>query len=172
MTGLDSQSDTILEIACFVTDSELNLLDTVGFETVIHHSQEALDRMGDWCQKHHGVSGLTDRALNSKVSPEDAAASLLEYVKKHVPQPRKALLAGNSVYADKMFLVKPPYDCVMNHLHYRILDVSSIKEAVRRWAADDVRNQVPKKKGLHQAKADILESIEEARYYRKALFKQ
>lgn len=171
MTGLDAEKDTILEIACFVTDADLNLLDTKGFEVVIHHSAEALGSMGEWCQEHHGASGLTQRCIDSIVTPEDAAEGLLMYIQRYVQQPRKALLAGNSVHADKMFLVKAPYDRVLNHLHYRILDVSAIKEAARRWATEDVLKNVPRKRGLHEAKADVLESIEEARYYRDALFK-
>lgn len=170
MTGLDPESDTIMSIACFVTDCHLNLVDEDGFEVIIHHSKEALDRMGEWCTKHHGESGLTQACLDSKTTPQEAAEGLLQYIQKHVPTRRTALLAGNSVHADQTFLVKPPYKAVTDYLHYRILDVSSLKEAARRWAPADVLKNMPKKKMLHEARADILESIEEARFYRETFF--
>jgi oligoribonuclease len=170
MTGLDYDNDTIMSIACFVTDSDLNLLDEEGFEVVIHHSEEDLNKMGEWCTKHHGKSGLTQACINSTTTPEQAAAGLLEYIQKYVPKARTALLAGNSVHADKAFLIKPPYKAVIDHLHYRILDVSSIKEAARRWAPAEDMKKLPKKKMLHEARADILESIVEAKFYRETFF--
>ncbi|PVI07383.1 oligoribonuclease-like protein [Periconia macrospinosa] len=170
MTGLDSENETIMSIACFVTDYNLNVLDEDGFEVVIGHSKEQLDQMGEWCTKHHGESGLTQACIDSTTTPEEAAQGLLQYIKKHVPKPRKALLAGNSVHADKSFLVKSPYNVVIDHLHYRIFDVSSIKEAARRWASQDTIERIPRKKNLHEARADILESIAEARFYREAFF--
>ena len=169
MTGLDRTTDTIMSIACYVTSAHLELLDE-GFETVISHSKAQLEQMGEWCQKTHGASGLTAACLASTTTPADAANSLLAYIRRLVPQPRRALLAGNSVHVDKDFLAKAPYDSVLNHLHYRILDVSSIKEAARRWAPPEILSKVPSKKGLHQAKDDILESIEEARFYREFFF--
>lgn len=170
MTGLDPDNETIMSLACFVTDHDLNILDKDGYEAVIHHSKEDLDRMGEWCTEHHGDSGLTEACINSTTTAEQAAEGLLQYIKKHIPTARSALLAGNSVHADKSFLVKQPYNIVTNYLHYRILDVSSIKEAARRWAPPEVLKKAPKKKMLHEARADILESIEEAKYYRKAFF--
>ncbi|KAF2202369.1 oligoribonuclease-like protein [Delitschia confertaspora ATCC 74209] len=172
MTGLDAENDTIMQIACFVTDADLNLLDENGFEVVVHHNKEVLDRMGEWCIKHHGDSGLTSACIASTVTPEQAAQNLLKYIQRYVPKSRKALLAGNSVHADKAFLIKYPYTVVTNHLHYRILDVSSIKEAARRWAPVDILKQTPKKQGLHEAREDILESIREAKFYREAFFIQ
>ena len=169
MTGLNSENDTILSIACFITDADLNLLDNEGFDVVIHHTEERLSRMDAWCTKTHGDSGLTKAAIESTTTAEQASRSLLMYVQRFVPKPRTALLAGNSVHADKMFLTIKPYDKVMEHLHYRILDVSAIKEAIRRWSPDAVLRNVPPKKGLHEARADILESIEEARYYQRLL---
>ena len=165
MTGLDPERDTILSFACFVTDHKLNLLDQSGVEGVVHHSGDNLAQMNDWCVKTHEESGLSQACINSTTSPEEAAASLFTYVQRHVPESRRALLAGNSVHADKSFLVKPPWKQVIDHLHYRILDVSTLKEAARRWAPDNVLRNAPKKAGKHEAKADILESIEEARYY-------
>ncbi|KAF2453280.1 oligoribonuclease-like protein [Lineolata rhizophorae] len=170
MTGLDTNTDTILQIACYVTDASLNLLDRTGYETVIHHSEAALSAMGPWCQEHHSASGLTAVCLASTVTAERAADELLAYIRRFVPSKRTALLAGNSVHADRAFLVKPPYDRVLAHLHYRILDVSTLKEAVRRWAPEHVLRDVPRKANKHEARADILESIEEARFYRETLF--
>jgi len=170
MTGLDTENDTIMSLAAFVTDANMNLLDEAGYEAVVHHSKEQLDRMGDWCTQHHGRSGLTQACLDSSTTAEDAADGLLQYIKKYVPERRTGLLAGNSVHADKSFLVLPPYKIVTDHLHYRILDVSSIKEAARRWAPKEVLRKIPRKQMLHEARADILESIEEARFYRETFF--
>lgn len=170
MTGLDRNRDTIMSISCFVTDADLNLLDSEGFDTVIHHEKFTLDAMDEWCTRTHDKSGLTQACIESTVRPEAAATSLLQYIKRFVPESRKGLLAGNSVHCDKEFLNKAPYNAVLEHLHYRILDVSSIKEAARRWAPEQVLTAVPPKKGLHQAREDILESIAEARFYRDAVF--
>jgi oligoribonuclease len=159
-----------MSIACFITDSDLNLLDDQGFEVVIHHEKEELDKMGEWCTRHHGDSGLTAACISSTTSQAEAAEQLLAYVRSYIPKARTALLAGNSVHADKVFLVKPPYKPVIDHLHYRILDVSSIKEAAKRWAPADDLKRIPKKKMLHEARADILESIEEAKFYRTTFF--
>jgi oligoribonuclease len=170
MTGLDANADEIMQIACYVTDYDLNLMDDEGVEIVVRLSKERLDQMDEWCTQHHGSSGLTQACIDSKVSPEYAADAILKYIKTFVPQSRRALLAGSSVHADRAFLVKPPYKAIVDHLHYRILDVSSIKEAARRWAPADVLKELPRKKNLHTARADILESIAEARFYRNAFF--
>lgn len=97
---------------------------------------------------------------------------MLQYIKKYIPEPKKALLAGNTVHADKAFLRRAPYSPVNDHLHHRILDVSSLKEAAKRWCGEEIVKGVPKKKLLHQAKADILESIEEAKYYKESIFQK
>jgi oligoribonuclease len=170
MTGLDTDNDTIMSFAVFVTDADLNLLDETGYEAIIHHSKEQLDRMGEWCTSHHGQSGLTQSCLDSTTTAEQAAEGLLQYIKQYVPERRTGILAGNSVHADKSFLVKQPYKVVTDHLNYRLLDVSSIKEAARRWAPKDVLKKIPRKRMLHEARADILESIEEARFYRETFF--
>lgn len=170
MTGLDLSRDTIMSLACFVTDYNLNMLDPVGYEAVIHHSREQLDAMGEWCTDHHGASGLTQACLDSTTTAETAATELFEYVKQYAPDRRRALLAGNTVHADRSFLVVEPWTKVVNHLHHRILDVSAIKEAAKRWAPVEVLKKSPGKEGKHEAKADILESIEEARYYKKVFF--
>lgn len=170
MTGLNPETDTIMSLACFITDYNLDLLDENGFEAIIQHSRAQMDAMGDWCKEHHGASGLTAACLSSSITAETAADQLFEYIQKHVPERRKALLSGNTVHADKGFLVKEPWTKVVRHLHHRILDVSAIKEAARRWAPNDVLAKSPQKAGKHEAKADILESIAEARYYREKFF--
>ena len=170
MTGLDPSKDSIMSLACFVTDFELNLIEPNGFEAVVHHTDDELEQMGEWCTKQHGASGLTAACLASSTSAEQAANDLLGYVKKHTAKPKHALLAGNSVYADKMFLSRGPYAAVIEYLHYRILDVSAIKEAAKMWTSEDVLARTPRKAGKHEAKADILESIAEAKFYREELF--
>lgn len=159
-----------MSIACFITDAQLNLKDEQGWEAVIHHEKDELDRMGEWCTRTHGNSGLTAACLSSTTSPGQAALGLLEYIQEYVPEKRRGLLAGNSVHHDKVFLSKYPYSQVTDYLSYRILDVSTIKEAVNRWALDEVLDGVPQKKLLHQAREDILESIAEAKYYRERCF--
>ena len=170
MTGLDLSKDTIMSICCFVTDAQLNLQDENGWEATVHHQKAALDQMDDWCVNTHGESGLTAACISSTTTHDEAASALLDYIKRFVPQQRKGLLAGNSVHCDKAFLSQGPYAKVMDHLSYRILDVSTMKEAVKRWAPDDVLLGIPRKKLLHRAREDILESIEEARYYRERCF--
>ena len=170
MTGLDPDKEEIIEIYCLITDGNLNLVDTEGWGTVVHQPADRMAQMDEWCTRTHGQSGLTAAVAASTVTPADAAAGLLGYIRRFVPGPRTALLAGNSVHADRAFLRRPPYNVVVQHLHYRILDVSSIKEAARRWCSPAVLEGGPAKQGLHQAREDILESIEEARYYRDAIF--
>ncbi|KAL9112167.1 MAG: hypothetical protein Q9227_003544 [Pyrenula ochraceoflavens] len=173
MTGLDPSRDTILSVACFVTDHSLNLLDPTGYEAIVSHEQSALSQMNEWCIEHHGASGLTRACLESKTNTREAAEGLLAYIKKWVPSAGKALLAGNSVHADKAFLSQGPWSevNVLGWLHYRILDVSAIKEAVRRWAPSETIDKIPVKKNAHTAKEDILESIEEARFYKQLIEK-
>ncbi len=167
MTGLSPESDSILSIACFITDYKLNVLEPNGFEAVIHHPQSRLDQMDEWCTRTHGNSGLSKAVVESTTTPLEAAERLSLYITSLVGGKKNVLLAGNSVHADKMFLMSEPWDLVLAHLHYRILDVSAIKEGVRRWCSEEVLAKFPKdlKKGKHEAKADILESIEEARFY-------
>ena len=170
MTGLNTDKDTIMSLACFITDAKLNLLDQQGYEATIKHSQAQMNAMGEWCRDHHGASGLTQACLDSTMTAETAAGELLRYIQKYVPDRRRGLLAGNTVHADKAFLLKEPWTKVIKHLHHRILDVSAIKEAARRWAPDEALKNSPQKAGKHEAKADILESIEEARYYKRVFF--
>lgn len=170
MTGLDPDKEEIIEIFCIITTGNLEVIDPEGWGCVVHQSQERLAQMDNWCTRTHGESGLTAAVVKSTTTPEQAADELLAYIKRHVPERKTALLAGNSVHADRSFLNKEPYRKVVDHLHHRILDVSTIKEAAKRWAPTQVVDNVPVKQGLHQAKEDILESIDEARYYREAIF--
>lgn len=171
MTGLNPDNDEIIEIFCIITTGTLEVIDEDGWGTVIHQTKERMDMMDEWCTRTHAKSGLTAAVLASAVTAEQAADELLSYIKKHVPQPG-ALLAGNSVHADRAFLRKQPYTKVVDYLDHRILDVSSLKEAARRWCPREVVREAPRKQGLHQAKEDILESIEEARYYKEVIFSQ
>lgn len=170
MTGLDPETDTIMSFCCFITNSDLDIMEPHGCEAIIHHDQSTLDKMSEWCIKTHGESGLTVACTESTTTADEAADTLLTYIRTCVPQTGRALLAGNSVHCDKAFLSKSPWNKVLEHLHYRILDVSSIKEAARRWAPQRVLHRIPPKKGAHTAKEDILESIAEARFYREIFF--
>ena len=170
MTGLDPEKETIMSLSCFVTDAQLNILDDRGWDAIVHHDESRLSQMDDWCTQIHGSSGLSAACIASQTTHEEAADGLLSYIRRYCPEPRRGLLAGNSVHCDKAFLSKHPYSKVTDYLSYRILDVSSLKEAAKRWASDDVLTGVPRKKLLHQAREDILESIEETRYYRDKCF--
>jgi oligoribonuclease len=166
MTGLDLAVDELVEIAVVVTDFELRILDP-GFQVVIKPSQAALDNMGDFVTKMHRSSGLIDE-FGSGLPLAEAEQQTLDYIKRFVPQERKAPLAGNTIGTDRMFLAKymPQID---GHLHYRNVDVSSIKELSRRWFPRAYIH-APAKDGGHRALADILESIRELEYYRRAVF--
>lgn len=166
MTGLSLATDALIEIAVVVTDSELRLLDA-GLDLVIAPPAGALEQMVDVVREMHTASGLLDE-LAGGLALEDASAQVLDYVTAWVPEPRRAPLAGNSVATDRAFLERD-MPAVANHLHYRIVDVSSIKELARRWYPRVYFNS-PAKAGGHRALADILESIAELRYYRAALF--
>lgn len=167
MTGLDIEKDKILELACVITDKDLNVK-SEGPCFAINHPQEVYDNMNEWCMKHHYESGLVDRCKNSQVKPKQAEELMLSYLKKNIPE-RKCPLGGNSVYTDRLFLRKfmPNVD---EYLHYRIVDVSTIKELAKRWYPD-VASGTPQKKLAHRSLDDILESIEELKYYKQSLFK-
>lgn len=171
MTGLNPDTEEILEIYCILTTGGLDIIDEEGFHAIVHWPASRLEQMDEWCTTTHAKSGLTEAVLSSTTTPEQAASQLYEYITKHIPEKRVALLAGNTVHADRAFLRREPYAKVTDHLHYRILDVSAIKEAARRWSAPRVTKKAPSKKGLHKARDDILESIEEARYYRDTIFR-
>jgi oligoribonuclease len=166
MTGLDLSSDALVEIAVVVTDSELNVLGD-GVDIVIKPPDAAVEGMDKVVVDMHTSSGLLDE-LPSGTTLEDAQAQVLAYVREFVPEPRKAPLAGSSVYTDRGFIARdlPDLDA---YLHYRLVDVSTIKELSRRWFPR-AYFAAPAKHGGHRALADILESIEELRYYREAVF--
>ncbi|MCD1285803.1 oligoribonuclease [Brevibacterium sp. GP-SGM9] len=166
MTGLDEVRDELIEVAAIVTDFELNPLDD-GIDIVIRPSAEALENMNEFVTKMHTNSGLITE-LDAGTTVAEAQTQVLEYVKKHVPESGKAPLGGNSVGTDKVFLSKQMPELV-NHLHYRIIDVSSIKELSKQWFPR-AYFQSPEKHGNHRALGDILDSIVELNYYRKAVF--
>ncbi len=167
MTGLEVERERILEIATIVTDGELNVL-AEGPELVVHQPPAVLDAMNDWNTKHHGESGLTDRSRASKIGEAEAERLTLEFVAAHVPA-KSAPLAGNSIHQDRLFLATY-MKTLESHLHYRNVDVSTLKELVRRWYPTEYDAR-PKKKGSHRALDDIRESIDELRYYRSAVFR-
>src|SRR6266436_6603675 len=166
MTGLDLTDDALVEIACIVTDGELNALDE-GIDVLIKPPPEALDAMDDVVRDMHTSSGLLAE-LSGGLSLAEAQELVLGYVRQHVPESRKVPLCGNSIGTDRSFLARdmPELD---SFLHYRMVDVSSIKELARRWYPR-VYFASPEKRGGHRALADIRESIRELRYYREAVF--
>jgi oligoribonuclease len=165
MTGLDLTADALVEVAVVVTDSDLHVLDG-GIDVVIAPPPEALAQMGDYVRTMHTSSGLLEE-LAGGMTLDAAQQAVLEYVRGWIPDAGKAPLAGNSVGTDKTFLDRDMPELV-GHLHYRVIDVSSIKELARRWYPRVYFN-APAKHGGHRALADILESIDELRYYRAAL---
>ncbi|XP_042855338.1 oligoribonuclease, mitochondrial-like [Penaeus japonicus] len=167
MTGLDVSKEEIMEAAVIVTDSDLNVV-AEGPNLVLKVDDKVLDNMNDWCKQHHGDSGLTASCKKSEITLAAAEDQLLQFVAQHTEK-GKAPLAGNSVHADKKFLDKY-MPKLMKHLHYRIVDVSTVKELCRRWYPEDFA-AAPAKKLSHRALDDIKESIEELKYYKSAVFK-
>ncbi|KAJ9071830.1 Phosphatidylinositol 3,4,5-trisphosphate-dependent Rac exchanger 2 protein, variant 2 [Entomophthora muscae] len=167
MTGLDLTKDKIIEVAAIITDKDLNVI-AEGPNLIIHQPAEIMNNMNDWCKEHHGKCGLTAAVLASKLTIEEAEEQILSFVKKHVIKPKIAVLAGNSVHVDRSFLaIHMPR--LIDHLHYRIIDVSTIKELARRWYPECLAN-APTKKLAHRALEDVKESIIELRYYKKHFF--
>jgi oligoribonuclease len=166
MTGLELDKDALVEVAALVTDSELNVLGD-GVDIVIKPPAAALETMPDVVREMHTASGLLDE-LEHGVTLAEAETMVLDYVKAWIPDPRRAPLAGNSVGTDRAFLARD-MPALEGHLHYRIVDVSSIKELARRWYPRVYFNS-PEKRGNHRALADIRESIEELKYYRAMIF--
>jgi oligoribonuclease len=167
MTGLDLGSDRLIEIAALVTDGDLNILGE-GVDVVIHADNDALSGMIDVVTEMHSRSGLIDEVRTSTIDVAQAEAMVLDYVRAHVPQAKTAPLAGNSIATDRGFIARdmPALD---DYLHYRMIDVSSIKELCRRWYPRIYFGQ-PEKGLAHRALADIRESIRELRYYRRTAF--
>lgn len=166
MTGLDLEKDALIEVAALVTDSELNILGE-GVDVVIKPDDAALEQMNDFVRDMHTRSKLLDELPHGKTMAE-AEALILEYIEAWVPDPKKAPLGGNSVGTDRTFLARDMPN-VIDHLHYRVIDVSTIKELSRRWFPR-AYFQSPAKHGGHRALGDIKDSIDELRYYREAVF--
>ncbi|MBF0281111.1 MAG: oligoribonuclease [Zetaproteobacteria bacterium] len=164
MTGLDPEKEVILEIATVITDGDLNII-AEGPNLVVHQPQSILENMDAWCVQHHGDSGLTAKVQSSNISVAEAEQITLAFIRQHVDA-RKSPLCGNSIHQDRRFLVRymPELEA---HLHYRNIDVSTVKELVKSWQPDANRYV---KKGEHLALADIQESIAELRFYRECYF--
>ncbi|WP_082159351.1 oligoribonuclease [Micromonospora sp. HK10] len=167
MTGLDLGRDALIEVAALVTDPDLNVLGE-GVDVVIHADEAALEAMPEIVRTMHAKSGLTDEVRRSVVTLAEAEDLVLDYVTQHVKDPRTAPLCGNSIATDRGFIARdmPRLDA---HLHYRMIDVSSIKELCRRWYPRVYFGQ-PQKGLAHRALADIRESIRELQYYRRTVF--
>ncbi|OXM71436.1 MULTISPECIES: oligoribonuclease [Amycolatopsis] len=167
MTGLDLAKDALIEIAALVTDADLNILGD-GLDLVIHADDDVLAGMPDVVREMHAKSGLTDEVRRSVTTLEEAEQRVLDYIRTHVPEANSAPLAGNSIATDRGFIARdmPALDA---HLHYRMVDVSSVKELVRRWYPR-IYYAKPEKGLAHRALADIKESISELDYYRRTAF--
>lgn len=166
MTGLDPEQCVVLEIASIVTDKNLNII-AQGPVIAVHQSDDILNGMDEWCVKTHGATGLTQRCRDSQISVQAAAQETIKFLQQYVPA-GKSPLCGNSIGQDRRFLVKymPELEAFF---HYRNIDVSSIKELTARWKPEIAKGFV--KKGVHLALDDIIESIEEMKYYRETVFK-
>jgi len=163
MTGLQPDSDRVIEIATLVTDAQLNVLAT-GPVLVLHQPQEVLDAMDSWNKSTHAKTGLVERVRASRLTEAEAEREALEFISTHVPA-NSSPMCGNSICQDRRFLARwmPRLEA---HFHYRNLDVSTLKELVRRWKPE---LKSFSKEGKHEALADILESIEELKFYRKSI---
>ncbi len=166
MTGLDPEKERVIEIAVLVTEGDLTLV-AEGPDLVIHQPDEVLEAMDEWNTEHHGESGLTERVKASDVSCEQAEEVVIAFLSEHCV-PKRAVLAGNSIHQDRRFIRRymPKLD---GFLHYRQVDVSSVKELARRWYPEAFAN-APKKAETHRAMDDIRESLQELAYYRKKIF--
>ena len=166
MTGLDPENCLVLEIATIITDENLNII-AQGPVIAVHQSDEVLDNMSEWCIQAHGKSGLTQRCKDSQYSVLDAEKETLDFIKNYVPE-NTSPLCGNTIGQDRRFMVKymPQLE---EYVHYRNIDVSTIKELARRWKPEVLKGFT--KKGVHLALDDIKESIEELKYYREHVFK-
>jgi oligoribonuclease len=167
MTGLDAERERIIEMATILTDGQLAEI-AVGPDLVIHQPDDILAAMDDWNQKHHGGSGLIERVKASTISVADAEAQTIAFINEHVSAKERPVLAGNSIHQDRRF-IRRYMPALEKRLHYRMVDVSTIKELGRRWYPQLVAKQ-PVKNESHRALDDIRESIEELRYYKQHLF--
>ena len=166
MSGLDPKTCSILEIASLITDKDLNLI-AEGPHLVIHQPSSVLEAMDEWNQKHHSRSGLVEAVKNSTTTLAEAERRTLEFVASHCA-PQSSPLCGNTIYQDRRFLIEymPQLEA---YLHYRLVDVSTVKELVKRWYGPEF--QAPPKKQSHKALDDILETVEELRFYRDKVFR-
>ncbi|HET7506509.1 MAG TPA: oligoribonuclease [Kofleriaceae bacterium] len=167
MTGLDPARERIIEIATILTDGQLTEI-AVGPELVIHQPDDVLAAMDDWNTKHHGASGLTERVKASTISDVDAELQTLAFINAYVSAKERPVLAGNSIHQDRRF-IRHYMPALEKRLHYRMVDVSTIKELARRWYPQTIARQ-PQKRDTHRALDDIRESIDELRYYRAQVF--
>ena len=167
MTGLNPQIHKIIEIATIITDSELNII-AKGPDLVINATDDELNKMNTYVRDMHTKSGLIDEVKKSSLTIRDAEIETLEFINKHIKAKNKPPVCGNSIGTDRRFLDAQMND-LENRFHYRVVDVSSIKELANRWYPDMDRN-IPSKAENHRALEDIIESIEELKYYRKKLF--
>ena len=168
MTGLDPARHVIVEIATLITDDELEVV-AEGPDLVIHHSDEVLSAMDDVVREMHRSSGLLTQIQSSTMGLDEAGAQTLDFLKQHIPEPRTVPLCGNSIGTDRRFLARYLPE-VEQWLHYRSVDVSTIKELTRRWYPDALA-AAPRKNTLHRALDDIRESLAELRYYREHVFR-
>jgi oligoribonuclease len=167
MTGLDPERERIIEMATILTDGQLIEI-AVGPELVIHQPDEIIAAMDDWNTKHHGSSGLTERVRQSQISDVDAEAQTIAFIDAHVSPRERPVLAGNSIHQDRRF-IRRYMPALEKRLHYRMVDVSTIKELARRWYPQIIARQ-PAKRDTHRALDDIRESIDELRFYRGQVF--
>lgn len=167
MTGLDPERERIIEIATILTDGQLAEI-AVGPELVIHQPDEILAAMDDWNTKHHGASGLTERVRMSQISDGSAETQTIAFIDAHVSTRDRPVLAGNSIHQDRRF-IRRYMPALEKRLHYRMVDVSTIKELARRWYPQIIAKQ-PAKRETHRALDDIRESIDELRFYRNHVF--
>lgn len=167
MTGLEPESDVIVEIATLITDDELNII-AEGPDLVIHQSDEVLARMNQIVVDMHTKSGLLEAIKSSTITLEEAGAATLEFIRQHIPEARTTPLCGNSIGTDRRFLAKYLPE-IENYLHYRSVDVSTIKELVRRWYPK-LGLERPNKGGTHRALDDIRASVNELVFYRERVF--
>ena len=167
MTGLNPEVDVILEVASIITDGNLNIL-AEGPDYAIHHSDEVLQTMNDWCKEQHGLSGLIKAVQESTITLEQAEQDMLDFIKEYCPS-EKGMLAGNTVWVDRIFL-KKYMPKIVHYLHYKLIDVSSVQQLIKRWYPNDPQAEF-KKAETHRALDDIKESIEELKHYRQYFFK-
>jgi oligoribonuclease len=169
MTGLDPERERIIEVATILTDGQLNEI-AIGPELVIHQPEEVLAAMDDWNKSHHGASGLIERVRGSTITDAQAEEQTIAFINEHVSAKERPVLAGNSIHQDRRF-IRRYMPALEKRLHYRMVDVSTIKELARRWFPAAIAKAKAKKE-THRALDDIRESIDELRFYKQHLFVQ